>query len=204
MTATGRMAETRQSAEPVAGTLKEELMKLRAELDRLRRERDDYLEMARRVQAEFSNYRKRITRDSSELLERAGEGLMERLLPLLDAVEAAAQHHRQAVGPLQRMLRGALESEGLERIEPAGEVFDPAVAEAVEHSGDGDLQVVGDVRRPGYRWKGRLIRPALVRVESRPAAGSDPGVAPAVSSGPSPTPGQHTCPGAGEEVPPAG
>lgn len=200
---TARMGETWQGLERLAGSLKDELEKLRAEFDGLRRERDEYLEMARRVQAEFSNYRKRIARDNSELLERAGEGLVERLMPLLDALDAASQHHPQVIGPIQRGLRAALESEGLKRLEPVGEVFDPAVAEAVEHAGDGEVQVVGEVRRPGYRWKGRLIRPALVRVESRSAAARATEASSGVSD-PSSAPGGQTSPGAGEQVPVAG
>jgi molecular chaperone GrpE len=62
-------------------------------------------------------------------------------------------------------LYGALEKEGLERLDPEGEAFDPAVAEAVVHEpGDGGAQVVADVLRTGYRWQGRLLRPAMVKV----------------------------------------
>lgn len=196
-----RLVEAGQTAEHLIHMMKEELARLRAELEQLQRERDETLEMARRLGAEFSNYRKRIVRENTELLARAGEGLVERLLPLIDVIDAAAAHYPQAVGPLERMLRSTLESEGLERIEPAGETFDPAVAEAVEHSGSGDVQVVSEVSRPGYRWKGRLLRPALVKVQSRPVdRGGD--VTTDKSELP-PLSGPEHRPGVGEDVPDA-
>lgn len=133
----------------------------------LRAERDEYLDLARRAQADLVNYRQRIVRQQSEQLERAGEALLVRLLPLVDAVDAAAQQHPQTAAPLQKLLRSVLEAEGVERVEPTGEPFDPAVAEAVEHQGEGDSQLVVEVRRPGFRWKGRLLRPASVKVRSQ-------------------------------------
>lgn len=139
----------------------------------LRNERDQYLDLARRAQADLANYRKRVASQQSEQLERAGEALLLRLLPLADAVDAAAGQHPQTVAPLQKLLHSLLEAEGVERLEPTGELFDPTLAEAVEHQGEGDRQVVAEVCRPGFRWKGRLLRPASVKVRSEPA-GSEP------------------------------
>lgn len=151
----------------------------RARLDRLvesekltetlRKERDEYLELARRAQADLVNYRKRIARQQSEQLERAAEGFLVRLLPLVDALDAAAGQHPQTAAPLQKVLRSLLEAEGVERVEPTGEAFDPALCEAVDHQGEGDRQVVVEVWRPGFRWKGRLLRPASVKVRSEPS-----------------------------------
>ncbi len=135
----------------------------------LRKERDEYLDLARRAQADLANYRKRVARQQSEQVERAGEALLVRLLPLVDALEAAAGQHPRTVAPLQAVLHALLEAEGVERLAPAGEPFDPAVAEAVEHEGEGDRQVVAEVCRPGFRWKGRLLRPASVKVRSEPS-----------------------------------
>jgi molecular chaperone GrpE len=62
-------------------------------------------------------------------------------------------------------LSGALSKEGLERIDPKGAAFDPAEAEAVVHEpGEGGEQVVSEVLRPGYRWQGKVLRPAMVKV----------------------------------------
>lgn len=135
-------------------------------IEMLRKERDEYLDLARRAQADLANYRKRIARQQSEQLERAGQALLVRLLPLVDALDAAAATRPQTVEPLQKVLNALLESEGMERVDPTGAEFDPAVAEAVEHEGEGDVEVVAEVRRLGFRWKGRLLRPASVKVRS--------------------------------------
>lgn len=138
-------------------------------LETLRKERDEYLDLARRAQADLANYRKRVARQQAEYLEWAGEAVLVRLLPLIDALDAAGSQHPQTVQPLQRVLSSVLEAEGVERVSPVGEPFDPTVAEAVEHEGEGDTQIVSAVRRPGFRWKGRLLRPALVCVRSQAA-----------------------------------
>lgn len=141
----------------------------------LRKERDDYLDLARRAQAELANYRKRVARQQSEQIERASEAVLVRLLPLVDALDSAASQHPQTTAPLQKVLGSLLEAEGVERLDPAGEPFDPALAEAVEHDGEGDRQVVAQVLRPGFRWKGRLLRPASVKVRSEPSASEPAG-----------------------------
>ncbi|HEX4979902.1 MAG TPA: nucleotide exchange factor GrpE [Acidimicrobiales bacterium] len=132
------------------------------------KERDDYLDALRRLQADFENYKKRMTRQQTELLERAGQDLVERLLPVLDAVDLARQHDAgEGVEQIASALTEALSREGLERIDGVGDPFDPNEHEAVAHQpteeGD-DGQVVAAVMRAGYRWKGRLLRPAMVAV----------------------------------------
>ena len=135
------------------------------------RERDEYLESLRRLQADFENYKKRVIRQQSELLDRAGETLVEKLLPVLDAIDLARQHNAgEGVEQIATALIDALEKEGLERLDPVGEAFDPTEHEAVVHqpAEDGaeptDGQVVAASMRAGYRWKGKLIRAAMVAV----------------------------------------
>ena len=161
-----------------------------------RRERDEYLDMLRRVQADFENYKKRMLRQQTELLERAAEGLVVRLLPVLDAFDLARAHLEAEGSPegkalLQAaaLLSDTLVKEGLERVEADGAVFDPTVHEAVEHlpaasagvgaapggangdaldgegAGADPVPVVAEVLRPGYRYKGRVVRPAMVKVQ---------------------------------------
>ncbi len=137
----------------------------------LQRERDDYFDSLRRLQADFDNYRKRSLRDQEMAADRAGEKVVNRLLPVLDTFELALTHESQPDGgPLAKLhdtLLGALESEGLRRLAPAGEAFDPATADAVMHDkGDGSTTgpTVSEVLRSGYIWKGRVIRPAMVKV----------------------------------------
>jgi molecular chaperone GrpE len=127
-------------------------------------ERDDYLDQLRRLQADFENYRKRVLKQQEETAERATEGLVADLLPVLDACDAAAQHGDDAAGPIAKALAEVLEKQGLVKLAPEGEAFDPNHHEAVAHEpGEGE-SVVTEVLRPGYVWKGRVLRPAMVRV----------------------------------------
>ena len=138
------------------------------DLNALERERDDHLDQLRRVQADFENYRKRTLAQQGEVAERANESLVAQLLPVLDACDAAVQHGADDVAPVQAQLVDTLTKAGLERLDPAGEPFDPNFHEAVMHepSDDGDEggEVVVEVLRTGYTWKGRVLRPAMVKV----------------------------------------
>lgn len=128
-------------------------------------ERDDYRETLLRVKAEFDNYRKRVARDEAELRERASEGLVEKLLVVLDACDAAVGHGATDVEPIAKMLLETLEREGLTRLAPEGDAFDPNQHEAVMHEeGDGGDAVVVETLRIGYQWKSRVLRPAMVKV----------------------------------------
>jgi molecular chaperone GrpE len=136
-----------------------------ADLSSLAGERDQYLDQLRRVQADFENYRKRVLKQQDEVAERATEGLVADLLPVLDACDAAAQHGDDAAGPIAKALMDVLGKQGLTKVAPEGEPFDPNQHEAVAHEpGDGD-PTVAEVLRAGYVWKGRVLRPAMVRVQ---------------------------------------
>ena len=133
------------------------------DMDRLQHERNDYLDQLLRTRADFDNYRKRILKQQSEHQERAAESLVEKLLDALDTFDLAVAHG-QGFEQAREQLVTILTKEGLERIDPAGEEFDPNEADAVAHEeGDGG-PVVAEVLRPGYRWKGRVLRPAMVKV----------------------------------------
>jgi molecular chaperone GrpE len=138
-----------------------------SELDKLAAERDEYLELARRVQAEFENYRKRVSAQTADDIDRATGRIAEALLPVLDACEAAFVAHPAEVEPLFNLLLGELKKQGLEAMNLDGQPFDPALAEAViQEPGDGDgTTMVVDVLRSGYTWKGRVLRAALVKVK---------------------------------------
>jgi len=132
-------------------------------MDRLQAERNDYLDQLLRTRADFDNYRKRIQKQQSEQEQRAAEALVEKLLEPLDTVDLAVAHG-QGFEQARDMLVNVLTKQGLERIDPVGKPFDPNEADAVAHEdGDGG-PVVAEVLRPGYRWKGRVIRPAMVKV----------------------------------------
>jgi molecular chaperone GrpE len=133
------------------------------DMDRLQSERNDYLDQLLRTRADFENYRKRIQKQQSEHQERAAESLVLKLLDALDTFELAVAHG-QGFEQVHEMLVTTLGKEGLEKIDPAGATFDPNEADAVAHEdGDGG-PVVAEVLRPGYRWKGRVLRPAMVKV----------------------------------------
>lgn len=135
------------------------------ELDAVTAERDDYLDRLRLLQADFENYRKRMRRQQVEHEERATEALVVKLLPVLDNFELALGHGAEELAPVQRSLLEVLEAAGLERIDPAGKPFDPNEHDAVQHeAGDGEPEVI-EVHRAGYRWKGRVLRPAMVKVK---------------------------------------
>ena len=146
-----------------------------AKLTQIESERDEYLDTLRRVQAEFENYRKRVIKEQTALVDRATSGLVEQLLPVLDSFELALKNLdaagsddiesvRKGVELVYAELLGVLEKAGLSRIEAEGKPFDPNVHEAVmQEEGDGE-PVVTDVLRTGYTLKGRVLRPAMVKV----------------------------------------
>jgi molecular chaperone GrpE len=134
------------------------------EIAQLVSQRDDYLAMAQRVQADFDNYKKQQVMRTSAEVERATGQLAEALLPVLDAAEAAYVGHPDEVGPLLNLLLAELKKQGLEAVDLLGEPFDPNLADAVAHEpGEGGEVVVAEVLRSGYTWKGRTLRPAMVR-----------------------------------------
>ena len=132
---------------------------------KIARERDDYLDALKRLQADFENYKKRVLKQQTEHLERAAGVVIEKLLPVLDTFDLAMKHGGEGLEQVQGQLVAALEKEGLERIDPLDKPFDPNESEAVAHEpGDGD-PVVSEVMRTGYRFKGKLLRPAMVKVK---------------------------------------
>ena len=147
------------------------------ELGAARAEAVQHLDDLRRVQAEFENYRKRILKEQTSLVERATAGVVERMLPVLDDFELALmaadrtkdyESMVRGVEIVYSKLREVLEKEGLERIDALDRPFDPELHEAVMHGeGEGDMLVVVDEMRPGYKLAGRTLRPAMVKVARR-------------------------------------
>ena len=135
-------------------------------IDDVMKERDEFKDIALRVQADFENYRKRAASQMGDELDRALGKLVEQLLPVLDACEAAVAHGVEGVEQVWSSLIGALQKQGLEALDLADKPFDPALADAVMHEeGDGSEPVVLEVLRTGYRWKGRVLRAAMVKVK---------------------------------------
>ena len=130
------------------------------------KERDEFKDIALRVQADFENYRKRVSSQVADEVDRTSGKIIDSLLGVLDACEAAIGHGIDGVEPIWSALLGALQKQGLEVLDLHGKVFDPSVAEAVLHEeGDGTEPTVTEVLRTGYRWKGRVLRAAMVKVQ---------------------------------------
>jgi molecular chaperone GrpE len=146
-------------------------------LEVLARERDEYLLALQRTQADFENYRKRIARQQEEQAARASQHVVDKLLPVLDALDLAENHLKESVDVSEgakalhasrAMLLDILAREGLERVDQPEVPFDPSVHDGVAHAdgdgGPGGETIVDEVMRSGYRWKGQVLRPAMVRV----------------------------------------
>ncbi len=134
----------------------------------------DYLDDLKRLQAEFENYKKQMVRRQSEHLERAAESIVTSLLPVLDAGDRAKAHGAEEAAGIAGLLYDTLRKEGLESLNSQpGDAFDPNLHDAVAHEphdededqADETGAVIAEVLREGYRWKGRLLRPAMVRVK---------------------------------------
>lgn len=140
-------------------------------------ERDEYLALAQRVQADFDNYRKRAAREQERLVAHAHERLVRELLPVLDDLERtleAAERHEEAalvdgVRLVERSLRAALAKEGLVEIDTDG-AFDPHVHEALlTQPSEEEPGTVLDVVQRGYRVGDKVVRPARVIVAAEPS-----------------------------------
>lgn len=147
---------------------------LLVELAEARDEATSYLDDLKRVAADFDNYRKRTTRDSATMFDRATEKVVRTLMPVLDTFDAAlnaepkTETEKQLYSGMlntREQLLDALKSEGLEVIPTIDEPFDPEVHEPVgAPGGNGELIVTEELRR-GYRLGGKVLRAALVSVE---------------------------------------
>jgi molecular chaperone GrpE len=146
------------------------------ELGRVAKERDELKEMAQRLQADFENYRKRAQRQAEDSAGRQAAEVLSALLPVLDTFDLAQAHLSEegagspegaALVQARALLVDTLTKLGLEPVAGAEEAFDPEVHDAVAHvpAEDGSsTQVVDEVLRAGYAWRGQVLRPAMVRV----------------------------------------
>ena len=136
------------------------------DIDTLVKERDDFKDIALRLQADFENYKKRVHQNQADEVDRATGRIADSLLPVLDACEAAFSHGAEGVEPIWSALIGTLAKQGLVALDLLNKPFDPTTAEAVVHEDGGDGEpVVTEVLRTGYEWKGRVLRAAMVKVK---------------------------------------
>jgi molecular chaperone GrpE len=146
-----------------------------ADLNAARAEAESHLDDLRRLQADFDNYRKRTLREQTARAASASQALVAKLLPVLDNFELAVSAAEQS-RDFDRMLKGVemvfgelrevLQGEGLVKIEAEGKPFDPERHEAVVAVEQEDTEpgTVLDIVRTGYELRGKVLRPAMVKV----------------------------------------
>ncbi len=146
-------------------------------IKRLENENAELKDRHLRLAAEFDNFRKRAAKERVELSDRAQANLTVKLLDVLDDLDrvqaganaASPEMVQQGLALMDKKLRKELEAAGLERIDPVGQIFDPALHEAVSVLPPPDPakdHTVSATFQLGYRFKGVLIRPARVQVYS--------------------------------------
>ena len=147
-----------------------------AELQKLKAERDSLLDRLARAQAEFENARRRAAKEQQDFRDFASVDVIKSLLPIVDSFERALQSKsaagdfRSGVELIYKQLQDALTKLGVQPIASKGKPFDPHVHEAiemVETADAADHEVLEEWQR-GYKYKDRLLRPAMVKVAKNP------------------------------------
>lgn len=147
-----------------------------AERDRLASEKAELQDLLLRHQAEFNNFRRRTERDRSDFVQYAGMEFVREMLPILDDFERALQadasskDYAKGIELIYQRMYEALKKMGLEPIETKGKLFDPHLHQAVEkvHTTEAeDHAILGEFQR-GYHFKGKMLRPSMVKVAVRP------------------------------------
>jgi molecular chaperone GrpE len=156
-------------------TLEGQLAAVTAERDQLVNDKAELQDRLLRARAEFDNFRKRNDRERSDYLQFAAMDMVKDILPVLDdferalKVETADREYAKGVELIYQRLFDGLKKLGLEPIDTAGRRFDPNLHQAIERVPDKEAEdqaILGEFQR-GYNFKGRLLRPAMVRVAVR-------------------------------------
>jgi len=152
------------------------LANITAERDQAVRERSEYYDRLLRVSADFDNFRRRSQRERAEFAEFAGMEVVRELLPVLDDFERALKHetadkeYARGMELIYNRLLDSLKKTGLEPFSVEGQKFDPHLHHAVERVATDEAEegtILGEHQR-GYNFKGRLLRPAMVKVAVKP------------------------------------
>jgi molecular chaperone GrpE len=152
-----------------------ELDQLRIERDGLRVERDELRDTLLRRQAEFDNFRKRTERERQDQFQYASMDVMGDFLPILDdferaiAADSSSPEYAKGIQMIYQRMADSMKKTGLEPIDATGKPFDPHLHQAIERveTADADDQTVLSEFQRGYQFKGKLLRPSMVRVAVR-------------------------------------
>jgi molecular chaperone GrpE len=163
--------ETGRLREPVDPALAEEVAaaeQVDSDLSALEAQLEERTEDVQRVHAEYANYRKRVDRDRELVRDQATAAVLAELLTVLDDIDRAREHGELVGGfkSVGEALEAAVDKLGLEKYAQPGDAFDPTIHEALTHGYDNGVQASTCVAvyQPGYRFAGRVIRPARVAV----------------------------------------
>ena len=165
-------AEGVEEAAPAAVAAKPAEADAATEVEKLKAERDALLDRLARLQAEFDNDRKRAVREQQDFREFAAADVIKSILPILDSFERALKANadctdfRSGIELIYRQFQDALQKIGVQQIVATGQPFDPRVHEAVgmvDTTEIPDRHVFDEVQH-GYKYKDRMLRPAMVRV----------------------------------------
>ncbi|HKA00276.1 MAG TPA: nucleotide exchange factor GrpE [Candidatus Solibacter sp.] len=168
-------SEVSAGEEVAAPTPEAQLAAMSAERDQLVCEKADLQDRLLRGRAEFDNFRKRTERERSDYIQYAAMEMVKDILPVLDdferalKVQTADREYAKGIELIYTRLYDSLKKMGLEPIATEGQQFDPNLHQAIERvpSKDVDDQaILGEFQR-GYNFKGKLLRPAMVRVAVR-------------------------------------
>jgi len=169
--------EDENSSDERASDLAAQVKALTVERDRLAAEKAELNDRLMRRTADFENFRKRAERDRSDFLQFAGMEFVREMLPILDdferalKTESADPSYAKGIHLIYTRLYDALKKMGLEPMDTVGKAFDPNLHQAVERVETDkaeDQSILGEFQR-GYNFKGKLLRPAMVRVAVRPS-----------------------------------
>jgi molecular chaperone GrpE len=173
------MVETKKRAKK-----SKKIIKLQEELEAEQQKSRDYLNQLKYLQADFENYKKRIEKDSLDVSQRANERLVINLLNVMDDLERTIETIRttdnvkslsEGIEMTLKNLRTMLEREGLARIESAGNPFNPNIHEVLIQVPTDEYEegIVIEEARKGFKFKGKVIRPSVVMIASKPNEGVD-------------------------------
>ncbi len=160
-----------------ASELSAQLSAVTQERDKLAAEKSELNDRLLRRQAEFENFRRRVDREKADFAQYAASGAVEALLPVLDDFEralkqeSADKEYVRGMELIYQRFLDTLKKLGLEPIDSTGQPFDPYIHQAIDRveTADAEDHTILEEYQRGYNFKGRLLRPAMVRVAVKPA-----------------------------------